>query len=37
MDAVLFDHRERFADVGLYENAPYAGIADALSAVNAPT
>ena len=30
-------YRERFADVGLFENAPYAGIAEALAAARAAT
>lgn len=33
VERALAHYRERFADVGLFENAPYAGIADALSAI----
>ena len=35
VERALAFYRERFADVGLFENAPYAGIAEALSALNA--
>lgn len=35
VERALAFYRERFADVGLYENAPYEGIADALAALRA--
>lgn len=35
VERALGHYRERFADVGLFENAPYAGIADALAALRA--
>lgn len=31
VEQALAHYRERFADIGIYENAPYAGIADALA------
>jgi phosphoglycolate phosphatase len=33
VEQALAHYRERFADVGLFENAPYDGIADTLSAL----
>jgi phosphoglycolate phosphatase len=33
VERAIAHYRERFADVGLYENAPYEGIADALAAL----
>lgn len=33
VELALAHYRERFADVGLYENAPYEGIAEALAAL----
>ena len=33
VERALALYRERFADVGLFENAPYAGIEDALAAI----
>ncbi len=33
VERALAHYRERFADVGLYENAPYEGIAEALAAL----
>jgi phosphoglycolate phosphatase len=33
VERTLAFYRERFADVGLFENAPYAGIHDALAAI----
>ena len=35
VERALAHYRERFADVGLFENAPYAGIADALADIGA--
>ncbi len=35
VESALAHYRERFADVGLFENAPYDGIAHALSAIAA--
>ena len=35
VERALAFYRERFADVGLYENAPYEGIAEALHALRA--
>lgn len=35
VERTLAFYRERFADVGLYENAPYEGIAEALAALRA--
>jgi phosphoglycolate phosphatase len=35
VERALAHYRERFADVGLYENAPYEGIAQALAALRA--
>lgn len=35
VERALAHYRERFADVGLFENAPYDGIAEALSALRA--
>ena len=35
VERALAFYRERFADVGLYENAPYEGIAEALVALRA--
>jgi phosphoglycolate phosphatase len=35
VEAALAHYRERFADVGLFENAPYAGITEALHAIAA--
>ncbi len=33
IERAVAHYRERFADVGLYENRPYAGIAEALAAL----
>jgi phosphoglycolate phosphatase len=33
VERAIAHYRERFADVGLYENAPYEGIAEALAAL----
>lgn len=35
VERALAFYRERFADVGLFENAPYEGIAESLAALNA--
>lgn len=35
VERALAHYRERFADVGLFENAPYEGIAEALQALRA--
>ncbi len=35
VERALGHYRERFADVGLYENAPYAGVATALATLRA--
>jgi phosphoglycolate phosphatase len=35
VERALAHYRERFADVGLFENAPYDGIHDALAAIHA--
>ena len=35
VEQALAHYRERFGDVGLFENAPYEGIADALTALRA--
>jgi phosphoglycolate phosphatase len=35
VECALSHYRERFADVGLFENAPYEGIHDALAAIRA--
>ena len=34
VERALAHYRERFADVGLFENAPYEGIAEALAAIS---
>lgn len=36
VERAIAHYRERFADVGLYENAPYEGITEALERVAAP-